>query len=333
MAQSHPWSSWHDRLHRQLLRQPDLLPKKTSLLLAISGGQDSMVLLVLLKDLVRLHHWDLMVWHGDHGWHAGSATIAQGLKAWCDQQGVPIVCSHAEANSTASEAAARQWRYQELGMHAKHEQRDVVTGHTATDRAETLLLQMARGTNLAGLGSLRPKRPLDSAAPSGPQLRRPLLSFSRDETLLICQELKLPIWLDPSNANPTYARNRLRQHVLPVLEDLHPGSTRRLAELAERVSQVRDTQQELSQIVLKEYLNQDQQLNRQKLNQLNERTKQTLLHTWLQQAKITTSNHNILDITQRTSNHQPPGSIDLPGDKQLTWDREWLTLQTVEPKS
>ena len=133
---------------------------------------------------------------------------------------------------------------------ASAEQRDVVTGHTATDRAETLLLQMARGTDLAGLGSLRPLRPLSAAAPEGPWLRRPLLSFSRHDTGAICRDLTLPLWLDPSNADPAYARNRVRLELLPVLEALHPGAERRMADLAERLSQVQDTRQELAELAL-----------------------------------------------------------------------------------
>ena len=63
MGETHPfflgWTSWHDRLHRRLLMQPQLLPQDSSLLLAVSGGQDSMALLALLQDLAPLHGWDL----------------------------------------------------------------------------------------------------------------------------------------------------------------------------------------------------------------------------------------------------------------------------------
>ena len=63
-----PWSPFHLRLHRLLLRRPQLLPPHATLLLAVSGGQDSMALVGLLRDLQRLHHWRLLLWHGDHGW-------------------------------------------------------------------------------------------------------------------------------------------------------------------------------------------------------------------------------------------------------------------------
>jgi hypothetical protein len=60
-----------------------------------------------------------------------------------------------------------------------------------------------------------------------PQLRRPLLSFTRSETAQICSELQVPVWIDPSNSSTRPARNRIRHHVLPILEELYPGCSER----------------------------------------------------------------------------------------------------------
>ena len=92
------WSRWHHRFHRHLLDQPALLPAQARLLVAVSGGQDSMALLRLLLDR-HLHHWTLHVWHGDHGWHGGSGTIASDLAAWCTDQGHTLIIDRAEAGS------------------------------------------------------------------------------------------------------------------------------------------------------------------------------------------------------------------------------------------
>ena len=69
------------------------------------------------------------------------------------------------------------------------------------------------------------------------ELVRPLLAFCRSETAQLCQELDLPIWLDPSNSDPRFSRNRVRHEVLPVLEALHPGASTRISQLSERISQ------------------------------------------------------------------------------------------------
>lgn len=251
------WTVWHDRLHRRLLRQPDWVPPGSRLLLALSGGQDSMALLALLRNLQPLHRWQLHLWHGDHGWHAGSSRIAAELQAWCRAESLDLAVTRAALESPErSEAGARAWRYGALATEAErlsalHPQspcRAVVTAHTASDRAETLLLQLTRGTDLAGLGGQRSQRPLESDGEL--PLVRPLVDFSRTDTATICQELALPVWQDPSNNDPSYGRNRIRAEVLPVLETLHPGCTERLADLADRMAGLQDSQSELMDLAL-----------------------------------------------------------------------------------
>ena len=75
------WSPDHLRLHRHLRRHPELLPEGATLLLAVSGGQDSMAMLALLLDLQRLHQWHLQLWHGDHRWRPESGRQAAELAA------------------------------------------------------------------------------------------------------------------------------------------------------------------------------------------------------------------------------------------------------------
>ena len=318
------WTSWHDRLHRRLLMQPQLLPQGSSLLLAVSGGQDSMALLALLQDLAPLHGWSLSLWHGNHRWHDGSSRIAAELSNWCQQQQLPLQLDQAAPRDVPSEAKARQWRYERLEQRGRQAGADVVTGHTASDRAETMLLQLARGSDLAGLAALPSVRPL---SPEGPQLRRPLLHLQREDTLQICRELALPIWEDPSNQSPEFARNRIRQEVLPVLEALHPGSTQRMSDLAERVSQVRDSQTELSQMALK-LLQTAAGLNRRGLGALSSATRRLLLAQWLQQQGVPALPASQLnELSRRLDNGAPGGAADLAGGWQLSWRGGELVLQ------
>ena len=318
------WTSWHHHLHSRLSQQPALLPDGAALLLALSGGQDSMALLALLQGLQPKHRWNLRLWHGDHGWHPGSAAIANELQQWCTTQGLDLQVERAPQDLARTEAAARRWRYDALEQRARSIGADVVTGHTASDRAETLLLQIARGSDLAGLTALRPVRPL---SPDGPQLRRPLLGFSRKETATICRELALPIWLDPSNHSPAFARNRIRGDVLPALEELHPGCSRRMADQAERLSQVRDTQSELAALVL-DQLQHGDGLHRQKLGQLSHASRRLLLAQWLQQQGVPAIDATQLDqLSHRLSAGAAGGSSNLPGGWRLHWRGEQLSLQ------
>lgn len=157
------WSADHLRLHRSLLRQPSLLPRGASLLLAVSGGQDSMAMTGLLRDLRSLHQWQLHLWHGDHGWREESRSQAQELADWARGQGLTLLVDRADGPLATGnrEAAARRWRYGCLRHHAlRLGCRHVLTAHTATDRAETVLLHLARGSHRRGLASLRSRLPL-----------------------------------------------------------------------------------------------------------------------------------------------------------------------------
>lgn len=165
------WSPDHLRLHRHLLRRRELLPDGASLLLAVSGGQDSMAMTGLLRDLQRHHHWRLQLWHGDHGWHPESAAQAGALAAWAERQGLPLIRERL-ANPLAAgnrEAIGRRWRYERLTYQARQLGcSHVLTAHTASDRAETVLLHLARGSHRRGLASLRSRLPLDGLLAADP---------------------------------------------------------------------------------------------------------------------------------------------------------------------
>ena len=94
---------------------------------------------------LRLHHWDLQLWHGDHRWRPESSQQAAELGQWAASQGLGVVvdCWADEGVSECSEAAAREWRYGCLEQRARQLGcSHVVSGHTASDRAETVLLHL-----------------------------------------------------------------------------------------------------------------------------------------------------------------------------------------------
>ncbi len=328
----HPWGPDQDRLHRHLLRHPALLPKGAPLLVAVSGGQDSMALTTLLGDLSALHGWELRLWHGDHGWRAESAAQAEGLAAWAAHQGLPFQQQRADPVPT-SEAAARQWRYgclrrQAAAIGCHH----VITGHTASDRAETLLLHLARGSHRRGLASLRATRPLAE----GCWLVRPLLLFSRQDTERICRTRSLPVWIDASNADPRFSRNRLRAEVLPVLEGLHPGATRRIAATAESLAEEEDQLDELVAIALRALTTPLDShvsgpvgscLPRRDLLALQPANQRRLLQAWLRQNwGSTLDNSNLDQLMARIRMKRGSGRQNLANGWHLHWDGCGLTL-------
>ena len=323
------WSPAHQRLHRHLLRHPDLLPAGGPLLLAVSGGQDSMALTTLLRDLRRLHHWRLLLWHGDHGWRPDSADQAAALAGWARAGGLPLLLERAEPGSADGEAAARRWRYARLARAARQAGCCcVVTGHTGSDRAETVLMHLARGSHGRGLGSLRRCRPLDGEAPPL-ALVRPMLLFSRAETAAICRAWDVPVWPDPGNDDLSLSRNRVRAEVLPVLEALHPGASLRISAQAERLAEDVDAEAELLRLALADLRSPGQApgLRRRELSRLRRANQRRLLRLWLMETSGQGAEAALLDgLVDRLVPQRGVGELALTGGWRLCWDRSTLRL-------
>lgn len=206
------WTPLHARLHKTLL-QRRLLQQQQSVLIAVSGGQDSLCLAKLLLDLQPKWGWKLAIAHCDHRWQL-DAGLAAHVEQIAQTLALPFYPKIAP-ELTFSEAAAREWRYQVLAEVAQAQGNAyVVTGHTKSDRAETVLYNLIRGTGADGFAALTWQRPLTPKL----QLVRPLLEITRSETWQFCQEQNLPIWEDAYNQDLKYARSRIRQELLPYLK-------------------------------------------------------------------------------------------------------------------
>jgi tRNA(Ile)-lysidine synthase len=189
------------------------------LLVLVSGGPDSVA---LLRALVEAGG-ELVVLHLDHGLRGEeSREDADFVRELCEK--VDVRC---EVQSLRLEEGpnlqerARDERYRiakevadELGLRA------IAAGHTADDVAETVLMNLARGTGLRGLAGIPPARG---------RLVRPLIERTRREVLEYLASLDQPYRTDPTNLTGKYARNRVRLEILPVLEELYPGAARNLA--------------------------------------------------------------------------------------------------------
>ncbi|MDZ8070087.1 MAG: tRNA lysidine(34) synthetase TilS [Nostoc sp. DedQUE08] len=223
------WTPLHAKIHRTI-RSRHLFERNQRLLIAVSGGQDSLCLIKLLLDLQLKWGWYLGIAHCDHRWRSDSEANANHVENLAKTWGISFYLETAN-KPINSEAAARDWRYQALSAIAKaNNYQYIVTGHTKSDRAETLLYNLIRGTGADGLQALTWQRPLST----GIVLVRPLLEITRIQTEQFCQEFKLPIWEDSTNQDLQYARNRIRQELTPYLrENFNPQVESALAQTAE----------------------------------------------------------------------------------------------------
>jgi tRNA(Ile)-lysidine synthase len=198
-------------------------------LVACSGGADSVALAAAAAfeaPRLRLRVAGVTV---DHGLQKGSAARAEAVAALLTGLGlepVEVVAVDVSVHQGGPEAAARAGRYRALdGVADRLGAAAVLVGHTLDDQAETVLLGLARGSGTRSLAGM--------ACVNG-TYRRPLLAVERAVTSAACADLGLPVWDDPHNGDPAFARVRVRADVLPVLEAaLGPGVAAALARTAD----------------------------------------------------------------------------------------------------
>lgn len=212
-----------DKRFARHLRASGLITPRSTVLVALSGGVDSMVLLQLLHSLANPWGLRLYAAHFDHRMRAGSASDAAWVAGFCRAWEIPVRIGVA-AGELRGQAAARDERYSFLEAAADAVGADrIATAHQADDQAETVLFRIARGTGLHGLMGIPARRG---------RIVRPLLPFRRAEIEAYAQARRLPIREDPSNIGVDYARNYLRHEVLPRLEQVVPGTVGSLQRLA-----------------------------------------------------------------------------------------------------
>jgi tRNA(Ile)-lysidine synthase len=209
--------------------------KKTDLVLvAVSGGVDSLALLHVLQAA----GYPLLVASFNHRLRPEAESEVAHVRQIAEEMGLPFVtdsedvATYAAAEGLSIEEAARELRYRFLFREARRAgAQAVATGHTADDQAETVLMHFLRGAGLAGLKGMAPRFILpvfDAEIP----LVRPLLAWTRAQTESYCREHKLPYLTDASNTDTTYFRNRLRHELLPHLETYNPQIRQTLAKTA-----------------------------------------------------------------------------------------------------
>ncbi len=223
------------------LNDPRKLAGLTSdvpVLLAFSGGADSMALLDMLQK--ENPYAPILLAHVNHGIRGeealrdrtfcGKIAKERGLEIAILDVDVPTL---AKERGQSIEEAARDVRYAFFADLMKERNIPILlTAHHADDHLETLLFRIARGTGLSGLGGIAPIRPFATG-----HLARPLLGFTKQEILQYCKENALAFVTDSTNADTAYARNRIRAEVIPVLESLYSDVAHRAVRMSTDLSE------------------------------------------------------------------------------------------------
>ncbi len=208
------------------------LPDGSTLLVALSGGADSLALAAATAFEARARGMQVVSATIDHALQNGSADAAAAAAAKAEALSIRASIERVQVRRDADgpEAAARDARYAALRRIAAEESAvAVLLGHTLDDQAETVLLGLARGAGAASLQGMAPNRVDDD----GLIWLRPMLGVRRETTRAFCTASDLVPWDDPHNLEERFARVRVRDRVLPVLEtELGPGVAEALARTA-----------------------------------------------------------------------------------------------------
>jgi len=237
-------SRFGQRLERLVLRfvqEHDILAGQRRVVLAVSGGPDSLTLLLILAHLRPALDLDLLVAHFDHGLRRRTQREAERafVSDLAEELGLPFLFGQGDTRAYARrhrlslEEAARALRYAFLSGEAERLGAGAVaSGHTASDQAETVLMHIIRGSGLAGIAGMQPRSPWPFPGQSGMILVRPLLAVSRRQSERYCQEERLSPCLDATNVLLEPLRNRVRHELLPLLRRYNPRVEQALLRLA-----------------------------------------------------------------------------------------------------
>lgn len=305
-----------ERLHNYLINS-GLIPPCSRILVAVSGGADSVALLCLLHELSSRLELQLHVAHLDHGLRKSSQEEADyvvtlsrklGLQVYVEQENVAHIARLRKENL---EEVARNIRRAFLEQTAKNCNCSLIAlGHNADDQAETFLMRLIRGSGTKGLGGMRPKNGL---------FVRPLLDFCHDELVEYLECRNLSWHEDESNQDISLTRNKVRHQLLPMLKNFNPKIVKQIDTLCEQLQVEENFWEKMVRLKLLEIYTPDQDsysLDRSLLAETDPALAGRVVRKALSEARgniRSISATHIKDILKLAREGPPQAELHLPG--------------------
>ncbi|HEY3736844.1 MAG TPA: tRNA lysidine(34) synthetase TilS [Jatrophihabitans sp.] len=314
------------------------LPSGASLLVACSGGADSLALAAAVAFEAPRAGIGYGLVTVDHGLQPGSAAQAAHVAAIAAELGfdpVEVIPVEVRTDATAggAENAARTARYAALDATARAWGAAVLLGHTLDDQAESVLLGLGRGSgprSIAGMSVVTTSRlRSDGSAGARPAVTyvRPFLGLRRAQTLAACEALGLEPWHDPQNDDAAFRRVRLRHEVLPLLEDVLAGGVAEA--LARTATQLQDLLNFLDQQSAVADIRPGSSLDLEGVDGLPRAVRTELLRRWL--GGELTANH-LDEVDRLIVDWRGQGPIDLPAGRSVVRSSGKLTVIPKSPQ-
>ena len=203
---------------------------ESTFIVGFSGGWDSMCLLDIMNKLSKEYGFLLVAAHLNHNWRGKESELEkERCLEFCEEQDITFISDTLAEGTKASELVAREMRYDFFKKCAEEFEADaILTAHTKSDNAETILYRIIKGTGLNGLEGIKEIRNL-----GGFKVIRPILNFSRRDIEDYCIKNELYPNNDSSNVNTKYARNNIRHNIMPAIKNINPNIENSLITLAE----------------------------------------------------------------------------------------------------
>lgn len=225
---------------KQYISKEELINVNDKIIAGISGGADSICLLCVLRHLQEEYKLDITAVHINHGIRETAMRDQMHTEMLCNQFGIEFyavkcdVTAFSKENHLSTEEAGRILRYktfEDIADKKGYKNYKIAIAHNMDDNAETMLLNMVRGSGIKGMSGILPKRG---------NIIRPLLCLSRNEIEEYLQKQELSFCTDETNLSDDYSRNKIRHHVLPVLKDINVNCLERFSELSAQVTEAEE---------------------------------------------------------------------------------------------
>ena len=236
----------------QYLEKYNMISKDDTVVAGVSGGADSVCMLLLLHEYQKKIEFKLVVVHVNHLIRANAGEDAEYVHQLCDKLGIPFylyekdVCALAEEQGISTEEAGRYVRYQvfEDTLSKYTQNGKIAVAHNQNDQAETMLFHLFRGTGLTGLSGILPVRD---------NIIRPLLCLERKQIEKYLVEQNVSWCIDATNDEDTYTRNKIRNQILPYVEnEIVRNAVSHIAATADEMAQIRTYFEQQTKAIVQE---------------------------------------------------------------------------------
>jgi len=198
----------------------------------------------------------------------------------------------------------------------------LLTGHTSSDNAETFILNLSRGSNFAGLSNIESKRLIENQI----YLIRPILIFSREDTKHFCNDMKIPVWEDPTNSDLKLKRNLVRKKIIPTLEVIYPGCSERINNFSQKMSKYNNERDDLSKLAYL-YCKDVKGINRNLLNSMCIEARCTILNRFLKEISAKQCSSKNLTKLATSIYEKNKGQINLQEFLKIVWNKNYINFE------